>query len=129
MQQRAGLLYLSLKSHKIFLILNGDSWSVPTFERKGSLLDDVLPLFSKYSEGKILPIELYISKDKGFEYGTYVCLVDNDFSVKDSVSYAWVSMTGLPKHLHNGLKSTLNNHITKIKLETILELSNEYNKK
>lgn len=106
-----------------------ENWVVPTFERQGTLYDDVRPLFSMYSEGKILPIELYISKDKGFEYGTYVCLVDNDFSVKDSSSYAWVSINCLPKNLHAGLKSTLHSQITKIKLETILELSDEYIKK
>lgn len=123
MQQRAGLLFLSTSTKKILLILENQSWTVPTFPRNGSLLEDAKDLFKNYAQGKILPIELYTSEDRGFEYGTYVCLVGNEFAVKDDVSYSWCKTNGIPKNLHAGLKYTLNNQITKTKIETIMELT------
>lgn len=107
------------------MILENQLWTVPTFERKKTLLEDAEPVFKDYAHGKILPIELYTSEDNGFEYGTYACLVTQDFSVKNSFSYAWVNLDYIPKNLHTGLKFTLNNARTKTKLETILELQNE----
>ena len=124
MQQRAGLLFLSTGTKRVLLILENQSWTVPTFERKGSLLEDAGRLFETYASGKVLPIELYTSEDRGFEYGTYVCLVKEEFIVLDDVSYSWCKIDGIPKNLHTGLKYTLNNQITKTKIETIMELAN-----
>lgn len=123
MQQRAGLLFLSAHTKRVLLILENQYWTVPTFERKVSLLEDASGLFGLYSEGKVLPIELYTSEDKGFEYGTYVCLVNEEFTVQETVSYSWCLTTEMPKNLHAGLKYTLNNQITKTKIETIMELA------
>jgi hypothetical protein len=97
---------------------------VPTFPRINSLLEDVDPLMKDFSTGKILPIELYLSEDRGFEYGTYVCLVDQEFLTTKAASIAWCGLEDLPKNLHNGLKTTLNNSIIQSKISTILELSN-----
>lgn len=124
MQQRAGLLFLNIKTKRILLILEGQFWTVPTFQRNNSLLEDASYLFEEYTKGKVLPIELYTSEDKGFEYGTYVCLVDEEFTLQNTASYAWCVLNNIPKNLHSGLKYTLNNQITKTKIETILELTN-----
>ena len=122
MQQRAGLLFLSKNTGRILLILEDSKWTVPTFLRKGPLLDDAKTLLDSYSQGRILPIELYLSADKGFEYGTYVCLVDSEFLTDAVLTYAWSNLDNLPKQLHVGLKTTLNNQIIRTKLNTILEL-------
>ena len=127
MQQRAGLLFLSKNTQRILLILEDAKWTVPTFPRINSLLEDVDPLMTDFSTGKILPIELYLSEDRGFEYGTYVCLVDQEFLTIKSASIAWCALDYLPKNLHNGLKATLNNSIIQSKISTILELSNSLN--
>jgi hypothetical protein len=127
MQQRAGLLFLSKNTQRILLILEDAKWTVPTFPRSNSLLEDVDPLMKDFSTGKILPIELYLSEDRGFEYGTYVCLVDQEFLTTKAASIAWCSLDHLPKNLHNGLKATLNNSIIQSKISTILELSNSLN--
>ena len=124
MQQRAGLLFLSKNTQRILLILEDAKWTVPTFPRSNSLLEDVDPLMKNFSTGKILPIELYLSEDRGFEYGTYVCLVDQEFLTTKAASIAWCALDHLPKNLHNGLKATLNNSIIQSKISTILELSN-----
>jgi hypothetical protein len=124
MQQRAGLLFLAKTTGRILLILEDAKWTVPTFVRQGPLLDDAALLLSQYSQGRILPIELYLSEDRGFEYGTYVCLVDQEFLTQTTSTLCWSDLKYLPKQLHNGLKATLNNSLIRTKIETILELEN-----
>ena len=122
MQQRAGLLFLAKNTKRILLILENSQWTVPTFARKTNLLSDAEQLLSSYSTGKLLPIELYLSQDRCFEYGTYVCLVEEEFLTVAADTIAWCRLDFLPKQLHNGLKATLNNSIIRTKIETILEL-------
>lgn len=125
MQQRAGLLFLSKKTSRILLILEDHKWTVPTFSRNDTLLTDAELLLEKYSIGKIVPIELYLSKDNGFEYGTYICLVDQEFLTKEAATIAWCDLDFLPNQLHQGLKTTLNNQIIRTKIETIMELADD----
>jgi hypothetical protein len=124
MQKRAGLLFLSKATKRLLLILETSKWTVPTFARNNGLLEDAADLFSDYAQGKVVPIELYLSEDRGFEYGTYICLVDQEFIPKIHGTIAWAEMSSLPGHLHIGLRNTLNNNLIKTKIETILELEN-----
>lgn len=124
MQQRAGLLFLAKTTRRILLILEDSKWTVPTFPRMSTLLEDAQQLLDQYSQGRILPIELYLSEDRGFEYGTYVCLVEKEFLTQAADTIAWSDLDFLPKQLHNGLKTTLNNEIIRTKIDTILELEN-----
>jgi hypothetical protein len=78
----------------------------------------------EYSKGRIVPVELYLSEDKGFEYGTYICLVENDFILELKKSYCWSQLNHLPNQLHSGLRNTLNNSLIRVKIDTILELEN-----
>lgn len=123
MQQRAGLLFLSKSTGRVLLIYEDNKWAIPTFVRNDSVLEDANVLLNKFSQGKILPIELYISEDKGFEYGTYVCLTDNEFLTTEVKTIAWSDLTDLPKNLHAGLKQTLQNSLIRVKLRTIIELA------
>jgi hypothetical protein len=122
MQQRAGLLFLSKITGRILLIHEDAKWTVPTFSRKNTLLEDAEILLANYSKGRILPIELYLSEDRGFEYGTYVCLVKQEFLPNHIPTICWAKLSDLPKNLHIGLKNTLNNSIIKTKIDTIMEL-------
>jgi len=122
MQKRAGLLFLSKSTSRILLILEKQRWTVPTFQRKETVLADAQPLLESYSNGKIVPVELYLSEDKGFEYSTYVCLVDQEFLPIETDTVCWAKTYDLPRNLHTGLKTTLNNNLIKTKIETILEL-------
>ena len=124
MQQRAGLLFLAKTTGRILLILEDHKWTVPTFVRKTTLLADAQDRLKEFSQGKIIPIELYLSEDKGFEYGTYVCLVDNEFLTNVSPTVCWAMLDYLPNQLHAGLKTTLNNQTIRTKIETIMELEN-----
>ena len=122
MQQRAGLLFLAKITGRILLILDTDRWTVPTFQRSSSLLEDADALLTHYAQGRIVPIELYLSEDRGFEYGTYVCVVDQEFLTLASKTICWADLDCLPKQLHSGLRTTLNNQVIRVKIETILEL-------
>lgn len=124
MQQRAGLLFLAKNTGRILLILQDDRWTVPTFARKTTLMEDVQELLQQYAVGRIIPIELYLSQDRGFEYGTYVCVVDQEFIGLASPTVCWATLNFLPKQLHAGLKTTLNNQIIRTKIDTIMELTN-----
>jgi hypothetical protein len=125
MQKRAGLLFLAKTSSRILLILNEtQKWTVPTFVRKGSLLDDATEILNSYCQGKILPIELYLSADNEFEFSTYICLVDQEFIDFDEKTISWASLDYLPSNLHNGLRFTLTNEIIKTKISTILKTIN-----
>jgi|TARA_B100000900_G_scaffold390664_1_gene384583 hypothetical protein len=127
MQKRAGILYLSTDTQRILLILENEKWSVPTFARKTSVIDDSLELQEDFSKGKIVPIELYLSQDKGFEYGTYICLVKKEFLTTKANTMSWCDLNYLPKNLHTGLRNTLNNNLIRTKIETILELHKDAN--
>ena len=124
MQQRAGLLFLAKNTGRVLLILEDSKWTVPTFARKSTLLEDARQLLENYSKGKIVPIELYLSEDRGFEYGTYVCVTDQEFLTSASATIAWSDLDYLPKQLHTGLKTTLNNSLIRTKIDTIMELEN-----
>jgi hypothetical protein len=125
MQKRAGLLFLAKTSSRILLILNEtQKWTVPTFVRNGSLLDDATEILNSYCQGKILPIELYLSADNEFEFSTYICLVDQEFLDFDEKTISWASLDHLPNNLHNGLRFTLTNEIIKTKISTVLETIN-----
>ena len=128
MQQRAGLLFLAKTTGRILLILEDSKWTVPTFARSGPLLEDAEILLDKYNRGRILPIELYLSEDRGFEYGTYVCLVDNEFLTTAASTICWAELDQLPKQLHTGLKITLNNAVIRTKIETVMELERNASK-
>lgn len=123
MQKRAGILFLSKKTRRILLILEDQKWTVPTFARKSNLLEDAKDLLLSYAQGKILPIELYLSEDRGFEYGTYLCLVDEEFLTLSARTVAWCDLDDLPRQLHTGLKTTLTNQLIRTKIDTVLDLT------
>ena len=126
MQKRAGILFLSTKSSRVFLIWD-QKWTVPTFMRSQSVIEDAQELLTTYNltDAKFVPIELYTSKDSGFEYSTYVVLVDQDFPCPNG-TYCWSTLDNLPKNIHVGLKNTLSNKITQVKIETILATGQSY---
>jgi len=74
---------------------------------------------------KAIPLELFTSNDYNFQYNTYVIIVEQEFTPILNIEhsgYAWVGYDHWPKPLHQGVKNSLNNKITKAKLEVIFEL-------
>lgn len=74
---------------------------------------------------KVIPLELFTSKDQLFQYNTYVLLVENEFLPKlneEHSGYAWCDLGEWPKPLHRGVRISLNSKIIKTKLEILLGL-------
>jgi 8-oxo-dGTP pyrophosphatase MutT (NUDIX family) len=74
---------------------------------------------------KIIPLDLYTSLDGHFSYGTYVAVVDKEFVPclnGEHSGYCWCQYGYWPKPLHQGLKTSVNNRIVKMRLELVLDL-------
>lgn len=74
---------------------------------------------------KVVPLELFVSKDQLFQYNTYVLLVDREFIPtlnSEHNGYAWCDLGAWPRPLHRGVRTSLTNKINKTKLEILLEL-------
>lgn len=74
---------------------------------------------------KVVPLELFISKDQNFLYNTYILIVKNEFIPNlnsEHTGYAWCSYNNWPKPLHQGVKNSLNNKTIRSKIELILDL-------
>lgn len=76
---------------------------------------------------KTIPIEKFVSNDGGFNFQTFLCVVDDEFIPilsDEHCGWAWVTADNAPKPLHQALKVSFSNKIIKTKLETIFEIVN-----
>jgi len=74
---------------------------------------------------KHIPIEKFTSKNKKFEYHTFISVVENEFipTLNDEhKGYAWVTIDGWPKPLHPGVFSTFKIKEIMGKIKTVSEL-------
>lgn len=126
MQKRAGILFISKKTSRVLMLLEDLKWSVPSFTREKSVVEDAQPLIHEYygKDARLVPVELYVSQDSGFEFSTYICLVESEFVPSNDQTFCWTLISTLPKGIHTGLKTTLTNKIIKTKIDTILLMGN-----
>jgi len=76
---------------------------------------------------KIIPLELFISRDDNFQYNTYILIVDKEFIPvlnHEHSAYAWCNFNAWPRPLHQSLKQTLLSKNNRIKIQTIYEIFN-----
>lgn len=74
---------------------------------------------------KVIPLELFLSKDERFQYNTYILLVEREFIPilnHEHKAYAWCDLGAWPKPLHLGLKNSFNNRVIKTKLDILISL-------
>lgn len=74
---------------------------------------------------KTIPMERFCSRDKAFEYHTYLCIVNTEFIPQlnyEHDGYAWVEFGKWPRPLHYGLKNTLHKEINKNKVAIFVKL-------
>lgn len=74
---------------------------------------------------KAIPLELFTSADQKFHYNTYVLLIESEFVPSlnfEHAGFAWCNYGFWPKPLHQGLKNSLTNRVTRAKLELLLDL-------
>ena len=60
---------------------------------------------------RLIPLEKFTSADQAFEYHTWICVVESEFTPRlnyEHMGYAWITSGTWPKPLHPGLWSTVN---------------------
>ena len=132
-----GALFISVKSgHGLFLLRDQDTysnyWSLVGGQiEQGESLQQGLAREIEEEIGfnppilKTIPLELFTSQDKHFNYHTFVLLVKTEFIPilsSEHKGYAWCDLNNTPKPLHPGLYNSMNNSVIKEKLHTIQEL-------
>lgn len=71
---------------------------------------------------RLVPLEKFTSQDSSFEYHTFFCCVNSEFSPvlnDEHLGYAWIDSNVLPKPMHPGLWNTVNFKSVKQKIETV----------
>jgi len=77
---------------------------------------------------KLIPIEKFTNNKKGFEYHTFVSIVDAEFIPQlntEHKGYAWTTIEGWPKPLHPGVFNTFQAEEIQTKIATITDLFGE----
>jgi 8-oxo-dGTP pyrophosphatase MutT (NUDIX family) len=71
---------------------------------------------------RLIPLERFTSTDMGFEYNTWVCVVDQEFQPTlndEHIGYAWITSGTWPRPMHPGLWSTVNIEEVQSKLTAV----------
>ena len=133
----AGALFISAKTQRgLFLLRDQDTYSdtwglVGGQLNPGETLQQGLLRETEEEIGfvpiilKTIPLELFSSPDKHFNYHTFVFLVKTEFIPilsSEHKGYAWCDLNNHPKPLHPGLYNSINNSVIKDKIATILSL-------
>jgi len=129
-----GAVIYSRSTHRLlFLLRSGekheDTWALAggKVERDENITEALIREISEetgydISTAKLIPLELFRSKDNRFEYHTFVCLVDEEFLPKlneEHKGYAWCDTAAFPKPLHPGLWTSWTNQSIQKKIATI----------
>lgn len=129
-----GAVIYARKTHRVlFLLRNGDkhqnTWALAGGKVESNesineaLCRELREEIGIDAQGlKIIPLELFKSPDKHFEYHTFVCLVEEEFIPvlnEEHKGYAWCDTDSFPKPLHPGLWSSWSNKEIQKKLKTI----------
>lgn len=74
---------------------------------------------------KTIPLETFVSNDSVFNFHTYLCVIENEFIPilsKEHQGWAWCTIDGAPKPLHQGLRSSFSNKTIRTKLQTVFDI-------
>ena len=132
-----GVWFLSQATGRYLYLLRNDSkhpgsWGLPggKIEAGETLLGGMerecteeLGQFPVYS--KLLPLEKFTSVDSVFEYHTWVCVVDREFTPvlnSEHLGWAWIDSGTWPRPMHPGLWNTVNLDEIRNKLDAIQQI-------
>lgn len=125
-QSTARYLYLLRNDSK-----NPNTWGLPggKIEPNETLLGGMerecteeLGIFPDYQH--LMPLEKFTSADGQFEYHTWVCIIDCEFTPMlnhEHLGYAWVNSDVWPRPMHPGLWNTINIEVVQQKLRAVQE--------
>jgi ADP-ribose pyrophosphatase YjhB (NUDIX family) len=74
---------------------------------------------------KTIPLETFVSNDSVFNFHTYLCVIEEEFIPvlsKEHQGWAWCTIDGAPKPLHQGLRSSFSNKTIRTKLQTVFDI-------
>ena len=74
---------------------------------------------------KTIPLETFVSNDSVFNFHTYLCVIEEEFIPvlsKEHQGWAWCTVDGAPKPLHQGLRSSFSNKTIRTKLQTVFDI-------
>jgi len=74
---------------------------------------------------KTLPLESFVSNDNRFNFHTYLCVIEKEFTPQlseEHKGWAWCSIDSCPRPLHQGLRSSFGNKTIRNKLQTVFEI-------
>lgn len=74
---------------------------------------------------KSVPLETFVSNDTVFNFHTYLCVVENEFTPELSTEHSgwcWSSIDTAPKPLHQALRSSFGNKAVRNKLQTVFDV-------
>lgn len=74
---------------------------------------------------KTIPLETFVSNDTVFNFHTYLCVIEDEFTPilsDEHCGWAWATINFSPKPLHQGLKNSFSNKIVRAKLQTIFDI-------
>ena len=129
-----GVWFRSLDTNRYLYLLRNDvkhpgAWGLPggKIETGETLLGGMerecieeLGFFPTYL--RLVPLEKFTSADSAFEYHTWICVVDTEFTPRlnyEHLGYAWIDPGQWPRPMHPGLWSTVNFEAVQNKILTI----------
>jgi 8-oxo-dGTP pyrophosphatase MutT (NUDIX family) len=118
-----GVWFRSLDTGRYLYLLRNDikhpgAWGLPggKLESSETLLGGMerecieeLGFFPTYL--RLIPLEKFTAPDGLFEYHTWVCVVQNEFTPRlnhEHLGYAWINAGTFPRPMHPGLWNTVN---------------------
>ena len=137
LKQSVGAVFFSSSTKRFLFLLRKDSSFNGTWAFAGGKVEkeenfiDALHREIQEEVGetpsirKLIPIDQFTNSKKGFEYHTYVAVVEEEFIPKlncEHQGYAWTNIQGWPKPLHPGVFSTFKTEEIINKIKTIIEL-------
>lgn len=129
-----GVWFLAMSTRRYLYLLRSDQknpevWGLPggKLNQNETLLGGMerecceeLGFFPTYK--KLIPLEKFTANDNYFEYHTWVCIIDEEFTPRlnhEHIGYAWIDAGIFPKPMHPGLWSTVNIDAIKQKLHSV----------
>lgn len=133
----SGALFYSKSTHRFLLLQKSRGKHLGTWGLVGGtnlqhenpwqgLQREVIEEIGEFPQTfKVIPLETFISNDKIFNFHTYLCVVEKEFTPllsDEHCGWAWSTIDYAPKPLHQGLRKSFSNKIIMSKLQTIFDV-------
>ena len=137
LRQSAGAVFFSKSTLRFLFLLRDDTSFKNTWAFVGGKIDNdekiVDGLYREIGEEigyvpsieKLIPIDQFTNTKKGFEYHTFIAVVEEEFIPtlnNEHKGYAWTNIQGWPKPLHPGVFSTVKTQEISDKIATVVDL-------